>query len=612
MGPLKKRIWVFSLILAVASCLVWFRYGYRQLTFVELAVDRAQALRIARQYLGGRSVSLAPYRTAVVFEIDDWADRYLQKTLGIDGQSAFLKSHAYELFSWKVRFFKELQKEEFVVEISPRTGQVISFNHTIEDIEKRAALPQEEAKRCAEAFLRDQLRIPLEQYEFHQEKSSRFDNRLDYSFSWEKKGVYIPWQKDEGGAKLLVGATVSGEEIRVFYGNVLDIPEKFHRYVQKQLVFGEYLFSFYNLLFMVMFVWSVYLVDKRKAHVATVLAKRFFIIVGGFWLILNLLSVANNWEEIAYSYPTSVSLSSFAFIQLFKLLVTLLTISVTFIVPGIAAEGLYAELKPPRPYRSFLYFLQRSFWTRAVARGVVFGYLLFGIKIGLQAGIFAFGQKYLGVWREWFSFTRYSSTYLPAFSALVLAFSASISEETFFRLFGIAWARKYARNTFLAVVLTAVLWGFGHSTYAIFPVWFRGVEVSLIGLGYGFIFLRYGIVPVLVAHYLFDVFWGAAAHLLGRSTPGLFAGALAVFLLPLGCALVAFLRNRSETERPIAVAFSPTQRYNSDILAAYCLKRRQEGASAAQLRPELLRHNWDSALVDAAFRVAFPDEGNGL
>ena len=91
---------------------------------------------------------------------------------------------------------------------------MISFAHLIEDITLRSTPEKEQAKGRAEDFLKRYLGINLSDYDFHEEKATRYEQRTDYSFSWEKKGVYIPWKKDQGGAKLLVGATISGDEVR--------------------------------------------------------------------------------------------------------------------------------------------------------------------------------------------------------------------------------------------------------------------------------------------------------------------------------------------------------------------------------------------------------------
>jgi len=174
------------------------------------------------------------------------------------------------------------------------------------------------------------------------------------------------------------------------------------------------------------------------------------------------------------------------------------------------------------------------------------GYLLFSILIGLQATAFFLGQKFLGVWVEQVRLVEMSSAYLPFLAALIIAFRASFNEEILFRLFGINLGKRYLRNAVLAVLLVSLIWGFGHSEYAVFPTWFRGIEVTLMGLVLGFVFLKFGLVAVIIAHYIFDVFWGTAPYLLGKTTSFLFGSSLFIILLPLLVALAAYFINGRE------------------------------------------------------------------
>jgi len=183
---------------------------------------------------------------------------------------------------------------------------------------------------------------------------------------------------------------------------------------------------------------------------------------------------------------------------------------VTIIVCGIAGESLRYEAFPAKKQSSFAHYLSSTFFSRSVAYSISLGYLTFLIVLGLQSLIFYLGQRFLGVWVEHTRLTQLSTAYLPFLGALIVGYNASLNEEITFRIFGMSWAKKYLRNIFLAAILVSAVWGLGHSEYPVFPVWFRGIEVGAMGLVFAFMFLRYGIICLVVAHYLFDVFWGVA------------------------------------------------------------------------------------------------------
>jgi hypothetical protein len=605
---LSFKEWVSFILIAFLGLGLWYKFGYPQFSFVSLKVDKKQAVEKAQDYLESCGVKTAGYLRSVIFHSDNLADAYLQRTLGQQGQDKFIKQQDYEFLSWRVRFFKEFQKEEYILEISPKSGKVIYFRHLIEDIEARATLPKETAKRRAEDFLTTVCGINLSAYDFHEEKIKRYDKRTDYSFSWEKKDVYVPWEKGLGGAKLLSGVTVSAEEIREFSLGVLDVPEHFRRYIEKQSILGEYVSNFSHLLFIVLVVLSIVLVLRIRQSVKFKISQKWYVYLALFLGLVNAAAVFNNLQLVLNNYFTSASLSVYIGIYILSALVNVLFISVTFTLPGIAGESLIEEALPSSRARAFTPFLRSTFLGRSMSGSIFLGYILFFAMLGFQAVIFYLGQKYLGVWQQWFKLTEFSSAYVPFWSAFVMGITASLSEEVVFRFFGIGWLRKYFKSTILAIGLSALIWGFGHTQYMVFPIWFRGVEVTILGIFLGFIFIRYGLIPLIVAHYLFDVFWGVSAYIFGISSLYLFMSSLAILVLPLGFGIIAFFLNRPEAEKEIKMALNGSQEYNLEILIAFVSQKKSQGLGSRELREQLIKYGWDQVLADLAIGKVFGDD----
>jgi len=155
------------------------------------------------------------------------------------------------------------------------------------------------------------------------------------------------------------------------------------------------------------------------------------------------------------------------------------------------------------------------------------------------------------------------------------------------------------------VLFSSIIWGFGHSSYAVFPFWFRAIEVSLMGLIFGVVFLRYGIIAVIAAHYAFDVFWGVSAYLLGKGSPHMFIGSLAVISLPLVFALICYLVNAQDKERDAVLLLNETQKYNLNILLKFLQEKKAGGTDRQLIRQELISHDWDTDLVDLALKDVF-------
>jgi len=169
-------------------------------------------------------------------------------------------------------------------------------------------------------------------------------------------------------------------------------------------------------------------------------------------------------------------------------------------------------------------------------------------------------------------------------------------------LFSINFGKKIFKNTFLAVLAASLLWGYAHSNYPVFPMWFRGLEVTILGIFISFIYLRYGIITVLVGHYLFDVFWGTSSYILGKTQPMNFYSSIAVLLLPAAFALFALIRNKKVEEKPMRWHLSKHGKYNLEVLKQYllCNQEKYKNTPKELVAKEIISHGWDIAVVETA------------
>jgi len=605
---ISVREWIIFVIVAILALGIWYKVSYPQFSFVDLKISRPQALQIAKKYLSEQGIDAGSYLKSRIFLEDSWADRYLQRALGFSKQEKFVKEQAYELFSWAIRFFRENQKEEYVVEVSSRSGEIISFEHPIKDTEVRHTQDNVVSKKIAQDFLANKFNIDFSEYDFHEERAKKFDNRTDYAFSWEKKGVYIPWDKaeDAGGAKLLIGATVSGEGVKDFYKSKLDIPEKFKRFVKNQMILGTSMYSIVNLLFLGWVAWAIFILISRKKELIFQKSYRNFIVIGLVILALSIIDGFNNFERLLFAYPTSSFLMPFVSLNFINMILNYIFLTTAIIATGLAGESLRYEVLPKNKLGSFFYYINSTVWSRSVARLILLGYVFFVIILGLQSAVFYIGQRFFGVWVESIRLTKLSSSYIPYLSAFIIGLTASFSEEIIYRMFGISWGKRYLRNIVIAAIFASLIWGFSHTQYAVFPFWFRGLEVSILGLFLSFVFLRYGIIPVIIAHFLFDVFWGVAAYILGNTTASLMLGSVFIMIIPLIFAAICYCLNRQEKEKELEVSLSRSQKYNLAILVAFLSEKKISGVPSDTVKQELISYGWDQVLIELAIKKVYP------
>ncbi len=610
-----RQTWVIFAGLSFLSFFLWLWLSYPQLEFVNLSVDRAKAGEIAREYLRARQEDPARFQTAVIFSTDTEADRYLQRNVGFGGLVQFVQKYDFDLFFWIVRFFRENEKEGYKVCVSSATGEVISFQHTIDDSASRGPLDKESAKNKVIAFLVEHFKFDQEQYTIKGDLEAVLDHRSDFSFSWQRKDVQIPWRKetnssprdpDGGTAKLLVGAKVSGPEILSFFKNTLSIPDQFNRYLARIQDTGKILSQAMYILGLALFTSAVFFMIVRRNHLATHTTKRFYIGLMAFTFILSLLAIANQWQSVLFEYSTAGDFRVYLGQLALQTLMTALFVSVAVVMPGLAGEALHYQTFREKPEGSFLYYLHSTFFSREVAKTILLGYGVWVIMLGIQSVVVALGQRYAGVWVEHAWMNSLSTAYLPFFVAFTLAFKASVTEELMYRLFAISFGKKVLGNTVTAVIISSLLWGFSHSNYPVFPMWFRGVEVTCLGLFLAWAYLRFGIIAVIVGHYLFDAFWNCAEYIFGVTNPFYFVSSLSILLLPAIWAVAAFVLNQEKEFRPMRWRMTKHQIYNLEVLKTFFRQCPQEihNKTPQQIVDEISSHGWDPAVVEAALADA--------
>lgn len=591
------------MLLGLLAFGLWLRLGYPEFSFVDLSVSKSKALTVAQDYLSSQGVKITQYRHVVLLTSDNAADRYLQKTLGFQGELAFLKENRMNLFHWVIRFFREGEKEEYRVTVESSRGDVVSFSHIMEDTAQRHDVPPEQAQAQVQAFLAKNFSINFEDYMARETVTKKYDNRTDHSFSWQKKNVSIPWSQDpgDGTAKLLIKARISGSDILFFDAATLEVPDAFNRWVEKSTQSGRILTGLFLTLYYILIMVATYLVVIKRYHLVMQLSKRFYIGLAAVLFGLIVLFYLNNIPDFLFDYPTTSSLRVYFSELILGLLISSAFYALVVILPGIAGESLVQE--SARKSLGFVRYLQSTFFSRNVASRILLGYLIAVFMLGLQSLLFYLGRIYANVWTERLLVAQASSAFWPFLTALAISFRAGVSEEVFFRLFGISWAEKVFKNIFLACLATSVLWGFGHAQYPVFPAWFRGFEVSLLGLLLCFFYLRHGILPVIVAHYLFDAFWGTAGFLLGKAQPLDFGLCLLVILLPLLFAVAAWVMNKPDVKKELVLTLEKHQLFNLNILARF----RSDPANTAgktpeNIRRELIDHGWDIVVVEEALQ----------
>ncbi|MDT3428942.1 hypothetical protein J2Z22_004538 [Paenibacillus forsythiae] len=194
-------------------------------------------------------------------------------------------------------------------------------------------------------------------------------------------------------------------------------------------------------------------------------------------------------------------------------------------------------------------------WPRAkepgygqyVKSSVYAGYVWAFVLLGVQTLMFVILQYTL---HNWSTTDSSQSPYNMRYAWLlpIVAWLAGLSEEAVYRLFGIRMLKKIVRSTLLASLITTVIWAFGHTLYPIYPISSRPIELTVIGLLFSYIFLRYGFIAAMFSHVVFDSVLMGITLIFMREPVNVIAGSITI-IMPLLVGYIVYLFNPPGKER---------------------------------------------------------------
>ena len=491
-----KRALILWVVAGIAGALFASKYYFRAFpeASVNFQISREEALARAEKFVSGLGENVSGYESTIVFDVDDNAKVYLERELGLQ-QANKLMSSELNIWFWEVRFFKPQQEEEFRVRVSP-AGQIAGYNHKIEESRAGTSLDRATAQSSAQNYLNAKLGLNLGGWDFLPEEanSSKRPNRLDWAFTWEKRG----FRAKDAPYRLQVtlqGDKVGGSE------EFLKVPEAWERSYQ-QLRSSNILYNQIAIIPYILFLGSALWVGitlTKQGQTSWGGAIKLGAVVAALFFLMEL----NQWQFERASYDTHESYSSFVVLRLGIALASALgtALMVTLVLPG--GEPLYRSYRPDRMQLSKA-FTMRGLRSKEFFSSAVVGLTLAAAHIGFIVAFYMVGSRY-GVWApQDLNYSDTVNTTFPWIAGVAIGLMASTSEEFLFRLFAIPFVERMTKSRILAVILPAFSWSFLHSAYPQEPGYIRGIEVGIIGVVAGIVMLRWGIVATLIWHYTVD------------------------------------------------------------------------------------------------------------
>lgn len=538
----------FWLLLAAASLLsglvAWHFFPQAfSIVSLDITMDRDAALRAARDTMAREQLGPAESRQASSFALDDEVQTFVELEGG--GKDAFtrmLRDGQYSAYTWRVRHFREGDPNETTIRFTP-DGRPYGFVEKLKEDAPGAALDKEAARARAETAARTRWQVDLSQYALvEQGQERRPGGRVDHTFTYERPSPTL----NDGRYRLrLVESGDRLTEVTYF----VQIPDAFKRRYQNMRSANE-----------AIGIGSV--VGMVLLYVVGGIGIGLFYMLRGRWLlwrraaiwgiavgVAQALAAANEWPLMWMTYDTALPRATFMAQQIASLVAMLVGFSTFFALSFMAAETLTRRAFGTHP----------QFWrvwekgpgsSTAILGRTAAGYLLVTVFFAYDVLLYFYATRALGWWApsEALLHPDVLATYQPWLSAIANSFQAGFWEECLFRAVPIAGAaligdRFGQRRLFIAIafVVQALVFGAGHAPYPTQPSYARPVELIVPSIGFGLLYLYFGLLPGIVLHFAFDVVWFALPIFIAQA-PGIWIHKAMVVVMTLVPLWVVLLR----------------------------------------------------------------------
>src|SRR5487761_2746734 len=503
----QPAFWVVYALVSLAALALALRLFPLAIPIVNLDVtaSRADAVAAARALAARLELAPADARAAVRFSHDSEAQNYIELEGG--GKRAFARltrGGTYAPYWWDVRLFRLGAIDETVVRLRP-DGRPDGFERRLPETyvrdPARKSLPESEARQIAEAGAKEDLHIDLSAYRFlEHSQQTQPGGRVDQSFTYERPEAL-------GGARVRLRLVVSGDELTGVTPFV-HVPESFDRRFAELRSTNDLIANLATLSAGILYGLGVLWLARRhwlEVKPAVVAG----LCVGGLLALAKLASAPTAW----FDADTTQTVATFWAKQAGAAALIAVAGGLAYALTFMAAESLSRRAFPQQPQLWRLWSREAGA-TRQIAGRTLGGYLFVAIDLAFIAAFYYATNRWLGWWQpsEVLTDPNILGSSVPAATPIAIALEAGFMEECVFRAIplslGALIGARYGRRGLgiaLAVGLQVPGYGSAHANYPGFPSYSRPVELLLPSIVWALIFLRFGLLPTILLHAIFDV-----------------------------------------------------------------------------------------------------------
>lgn len=519
----KPPLWIALALAALVATAFSWRYfpSAFPLVSLDIRMDRQAALLAARQLAAERRLGPASFSEAASFSLDEAVQTFVElEGGGKPAFSALVADRFAAPYKWQVRHFNERDTGEVTFTFAP-DGTANGFVERLPENAPGAALESPAAREIAEASARRDWAVDLSVFKpVEQSEDRRTGGRVDHAFVYERP------DRQMGDGRYRLRLVVGGDRLTAL-SYFIQIPEAFSRRYEEMRSVNTAIGIAGSLGFLVIYgvggiAFGLFVLGRQR----WVIWKQP-ILWGILVALAQTAATINEWPLAWMQYDTALSTQSFIAQQASAAVLELLTNAALFSFSFMAAESLTRRAFPSHP----------QFWriwsgpapaSPAIAGRTAAGYLLVPLFVAFDVALYLYATKLLGWWTpsEALFNPDVLASYMPWYSAVAKSFQAGFWEESLFRAVPIAGAaligdRLGHRRWWIvgAFIVQAAIFGAGHAPYPTQPAYARPVELVLPSIGFGLLYLMFGLLPGIVLHFTFDAFW-FAMPIFASSAPG--------------------------------------------------------------------------------------------
>jgi membrane protease YdiL (CAAX protease family) len=500
----RVAIFVVGVAVAAAATAAWLFPRAFPIVALKQSLTREVALARADSFFRAHLLAPSGARTAVRFQENDSLRTFVELAAGgHDSLNALVRGHDVAPFAWSVRAFVPRDPREARVDFAP-DGRIIGFERKLAEADRRPSVSADSGQRLAERALAtwideraDRWKLVTASYE-----TKKTSGRIDRTYTFERVDRRID------GAPIRADVVIAGDtpaRIRPF----VEIPESFRRRYAEMRSWNELLALLATFGFLGIAIIGIVALTRfaRERSVRW----REPMVVGTAIGVLALAAGINEIPGSWFSYDTAMSPATFEATRV--LIAVLLGVSTVLLV-GFTLAAAEAAARHAYPRHLDWWKLWRFRGTREVAYRVGGGYAVAAIAFAYVAIFYLITRTLFGWWvpGELLDDPNQIASPMPWISGIAMSVNAGVWEESLFRALPLSllalWiGQRPTRRWWMAagVVTSALIFGFAHANYESWPPYSRGVEIFLDACFWAVLFINFGILVTVIAHFVYDL-----------------------------------------------------------------------------------------------------------